>query len=213
MHKVVFGQFMKAEEPITEYFKLDLNGTYTYWDYLKWHFKERVELIRGKVFKMTPPAPNRSHQDISRNLTEIFLKNFKGQKCRFYYAPFDVRLPVPQTNKDTTVVQPDLCVVCDENKLDTHGCNGAPDLVLEILSPGNSTHEMATKFKLYEESGVKEYWIVDPERKSVLVYTSKEAVFVGLHPFTEGMQIQSPLFPSLSADVDEIFKNITPESV
>lgn len=199
---------MKAEEPITEYTKLDLNGTYTYWDYLKWHFKERVELIRGKVFKMTPPAPNRGHQDISRNLTGAFLKNFHQQKCKFYYAPFDVRLPVPNAEKDSTVVQPDLCVICDENKLDEHGCNGAPDLVIEILSPGNSKHEMATKFKLYEDSRVKEYWIADPQRKTMLLYTLRDGNFEGLQPFTEGQSIKSPLFPELKISVDDIFSGI-----
>lgn len=197
-----------AEEPITEYGRLDLNGSYTYLDYLRWHFEERVELIRGKIFKMSPPAPSRNHQAVSRNLTDAFLDALRGSTCELFYAPFDVRLPVADAQKDSTVVQPDLCVVCDKSKLDTRGCNGAPDLVAEILSPGNSRHELERKFDVYERSGVKEYWIVDFEHKSVLVYTLNGNAYNGLHPFTEGHLIQSPLFPGLRIRVDKIFERL-----
>lgn len=197
-----------VHEPVSEYGQLDLNGTYTYWNYLHWQFKERVELIRGKIFKMSP-APNLYHQRISRNLSMKFGTLFPGPDCEVFYAPFDVRLPVANAQKDSTVVQPDLCVVCDKTKLDIHGCNGAPDLAVEILSPGNSRHEMGVKFKAYEQSGVKEYWMVDFERKLVLLYTLKKGVYIGLHPFTESDVIQSPLFPVLRIKVDEIFHQVT----
>lgn len=197
----------EVHEPILEYSRLDLNGTYTFWDYLNWHFKERVELIRGRIFKMSP-APDQNHQGISVNLTVLFSKCFDRKTCKIYHAPFDVRLPIPNDKKDSTVVQPDLCVICDSSKLDGHGCDGAPDLVLEILSPGNSKHEKATKFKLYEESGVKEYWVVDPEHMDVLIYTLQDGQYVGLRPFVEDMEIESPLFPNLKIDVQEIFGNI-----
>ncbi len=87
----------------------------------------------------------------------------KGKKCQVYAAPFDVRLPVKNKKSDneiTTVVQPDICIVSDESKIDKHGCIGAPDLVIEILSPGNTKKELKIKFELYEEAGIKEYWIV-----------------------------------------------------
>lgn len=198
---------MEAEEPITDYGRLDLSASYTYLDYLKWQFKERVELIKGKVFKMSP-APNTSHQKVSMNLTRAFLKDFVGKSCTIFSAPFDVRLPIPKAGKDTTVVQPDLCIICDESKLDARGCDGAPDLVVEILSPGNSRHEMDTKFGLYEESGVKEYWIVEPAEKAIFVYSLQNGSYVGLRPFVEGMRVESPLFPQLEVDVADVFYGV-----
>lgn len=195
---------MEAEEPIVSYGQLNPEGTYTYWDYLKWRFTERVELIRGKLFKMSP-APGLSHQRISLSLTKAFMLYLEGKSCQLFVAPFDVRLPVPKAGKDTTVVQPDLGIICDLSKLDARGCNGAPDLVVEILSPGNAKHEMATKFSLYEESGVQEYWIVQPEEKTVLVYVLSNGQYIGLAPAAEGMTIPSRLFPAMKIPVDSIF--------
>jgi Uma2 family endonuclease len=206
---------MKAEEPIVEYGMLNPDGIYTYWDYLKWQFSERVELIRGKLFKMSP-APNVSHQQISANVSRIFLNIFHEKACRVFVAPFDVRLPIISSKKDSTVVQPDLCVVCNEVKLsDGRGCNGAPDLVIEILSPGNSRHEMDTKFRLYEESGVKEYWIVQPLQRTVLIYRLEEKgnKYSGLPPFVESMEVGSVLFPDLKMSVDDIFYKVSKEEI
>src|ERR1700761_3418608 len=117
---------------------LDINKVYSYADYLKWNFKERVELIKGKLFKMSP-APNRMHQKLSVHITGHLWNYLRGNTCNLYSAPFDVRLPRKSAN-DTdiiTVLQPDICVICDESKLDDKGCLGAPDIVVEILSPGN----------------------------------------------------------------------------
>ena len=191
---------------ITNFNDLDLNATYTYADYLKWEFEERLELFRGKIFKMSP-APNRYHQEISGNLYFNFAKILKKDTCNLYAAPFDVRLQKLKANdeKVTTVVQPDLCVICDENKLDDKGCNGSPDLIVEILSPGNSKKEMGIKFDLYEENEVKEYWIVDPSEKTVFVYVLKENRYVGLKPFIEDDNITSSLFPQLNFPLTEIF--------
>lgn len=198
---------MEAEEPITDYGRLDLSASYTYLDYLKWQFKERVELIKGKVFKMSP-APNPNHQRISGQLLIRLAPAFDKTRCSLFHAPFDVRLPVPKAGKDTTVVQPDLCIICDESKLDARGCDGAPDLVVEILSPGNSRHEMDTKFGLYEESGVTEYWIVEPAEKAIFVYSLQNGRYVGLRPFVEGMQVESPLFPQLEVNVADVFYGV-----
>ena len=185
---------------------LDLNGTYTYADYLKWKFEERLELFRGKIFKMSP-APNRYHQEISGNLYFNLAKILKKSSFNLYAAPFDVRLQKikAKDEKVITVVQPDLCVICDENKLDEKGCNGSPDLIVEILSPGNSKKEMGIKFDLYEENEVKEYWIVDPSEKTVFVYVLKENKYVGLKPFIEDDNITSSLFPQLNFPLTEIF--------
>jgi len=143
-------------------------------------------------------------------LIALLLDRLNEKPCQLFIAPLDVRLPVPKSGKDSTVVQPDLCIVCDASKLDKHGCNGAPDLTLEILSPGNSKHEMDIKFKIYQESGVKEYWIVDCERRSILIFSLQaHHTMSGLKPFTEGETIRSPLFPDLRIQVTDIFKGIT----
>jgi Uma2 family endonuclease len=189
--------------------KLDLKGNYTYADYLLWNFKERVELIKGKIVKMSP-APSTSHQRISGELTYLLSKVFRKSKCQMFVAPFDVRLvnykQSTQDNQIVTVVQPDLCVVCDINKLDEKGCIGSPDLIIEILSPGNSNREMTIKFDLYEENGVKEYWIVEPAENSIFIYTLKQGKYIGLKPCIEGQIITSPLFPELDFEIEKVFQ-------
>lgn len=191
---------------VTNFSDLDLTKQYTYSDYLLWQFSERVELIRGFIMKMSP-APNRFHQVVSQNLSGLFYNSFRKHPCDVYVAPFDVRLPIKYKKKDTTVVQPDICVVCDKTKLDDAGCNGAPELMIEILSPNNSKHDLTTKFKLYEEAGVLEYWIVEPVEKMLLVYTLENEKFIGLPPQTLGENIKSPLFPDLQIAIDAIFEN------
>jgi Uma2 family endonuclease len=198
---------MKAKEPVTDYAQLDKKGSYTYLDYLHWQFKERVELFRGKVVKMSP-APNVNHQTILVNIGRMLGNFFLHQSCRVFWAPFDVRLFPLKSKQDQTVVQPDACVICDEKKLDKQGCLGAPDLVMEIMSPGNSKHEMKTKFQLYEEAGVKEYWIVEPSNKTILIYILADGKFSGLKPFVEGESIKGHLFPKLIIPVDEVFLNV-----
>ncbi|WP_392420593.1 Uma2 family endonuclease [Capnocytophaga canis] len=186
--------------------QLDLvNGVYTYADYLLWKFEERVELLKGKIFKMSP-APSLKHQRISLNIT-LFLGNyFKNQKCQLFVAPFDVRLPKKDEKGDNihTVVQPDLCVICDESKLDERGCIGAPDLIIEILSPGNSKKEMKNKFELYQESGVEEYWIVNPTDENILVNILEDGKYRILKPVVDEY-ITSVKFPELKIHTSDIF--------
>ncbi len=191
--------------------QLDLKGSYTYADYLLWNFKERVELIKGKIFKMSP-APSRSHQEISWLLARQLDKVFHKSSCKMYSAPFDVRLinfkESSSDNQIITVIQPDLCVVCDTNKLDEKGCIGAPDLIIEIVSPGNSNREMTIKFDLYEENGVKEYWIVNQAEKTILIYVLVEDKYVGIKPITEKGKLESPTFPALKFSVKNVFKQL-----
>lgn len=158
---------------ITNINQLDQAKKYSYADYLLWRFKERVELFKGKILKMSP-APSRMHQDVILNVIRQFDKYFQKSNCNLYIAPFDVRIP---DNKKSVadknvynVVQPDLCIVCDASKLDDKGCIGAPDLIVEILSPGNSKKEMDIKYDLYEKSGVKEYWMVHSLKKKQLIF-------------------------------------------
>ena len=186
---------------------LDLNKTYSYSDYLKWQFQERVELIKGFILKKSP-APSMIHQTISNNLTGCFYENLKRKPCRVFQAPFDVRLPLKTEKKDSTVVQPDLCIICDETKLDKKGCNGVPDLIVEIISPNNSKHDVDTKFKLYQEAGVLEYWLIEPFEKLLLIYTLINGSFVGLKPQTEGENINSPLFLELKIALKDVFYKV-----
>jgi Uma2 family endonuclease len=192
---------------ITHFSELDLTKEYTFSDYLQWQFSERVELLKGFIKQMSP-APSRRHQTTSQNINKYFLNFFTCSTCSIFSAPFDVRLPIASAKRDTTVVQPDLCIICDESKLDDYGCNGAPDLIVEIVSPNNSKYDVDTKFRLYQEAGVMEYWIVQTEMKTVLVYRLQDGVYVGSKPFSEGEIIESPLFPEMKIAVDEVFYRV-----
>jgi Uma2 family endonuclease len=153
---------------------LDLNKRYTYADYLTWLDDKRRELVDG-VVKLMSPAPKAKHQRISTiiaaRLFNIIEKN-KGE-CQVFHAPFDVRLPQNGETADDriyTVVQPDVCVICDPDKIDEQGCLGAPDLVVEVQSLATAKYDLNEKFKLYEESGVREYWVVFPYEKGILQF-------------------------------------------
>ncbi|MDR1343336.1 MAG: Uma2 family endonuclease [Prevotellaceae bacterium] len=154
---------------------LDLNKRYTYADYLTWLDDKRRELFDGFI-RLMSPAPRVQHQDVSANLgreLHHIVKRNKG-KCKLFYAPFDVRLPKNgerEDNKITTVVQPDICIVCDLSKLlDERGCLGAPDFIAEIQSPATAKYDLREKFGLYEAAGVREYWVVFPLEVAVQVF-------------------------------------------
>lgn len=145
---------------------------HTFADVLAWDENERAELIDGEIFLMAP-APSRWHQEISGALFAQLYNYLEGKQCKVYHPPFDVRLFERDGDKPgdvDTVVEPDLTVVCDMDKLDDHGCKGAPDLIIEILSPSTRRHDRLVKLDLYQRAGVREYWIVDPEYKAVQVF-------------------------------------------
>ncbi len=187
---------------------LDFNKVYTYADYLKWDFKERVELILGKIFKMSP-APNSRHQRLSMNISGQIWEYLKGSPCQVFPAPFDVRIPrKSKDDKDIiTVVQPDICVVCDKSKIDTRGCLGAPDIVVEILSPSNNTVELNNKFDIYEESGVQEYWIVSPQDNTFILNTLTDGKYITSRPMAAGKVFTSAVLPGFSIDLKELFES------
>ena len=188
---------------ITSLNQLDLvNGIYSYADYLVWKIKERVELLKGKIIEMFVPSP--IHQEISGNLQGALFVFLKNSKCKLYTAPFDVRFPQKGESQVYTVVQPDLCVVCDFEKIDSKGCVGAPDLVVEILSPGNSKKEMKSKFALYQEEGVREYWVVDPERELVFVYVAENKKFKPTIPIADDY-VYSTIFPDFKIHTSDLF--------
>ena len=163
------------EEPFVMYGTLDLDVTkrYTYADYLTWLDDKRRELIDGFIHLMSGPMRRHAHASAKFfSQIDTFIERRKG-KCRVYHAPFDVRLPLHGSNDDNKVydvVQPDICVVCDMSKLDDRGCIGAPDLIVEVLSPSTLKYDWNYKFNLYEAAGVREYWIVDPKAKIVYVF-------------------------------------------
>jgi Uma2 family endonuclease len=205
---------------ITDINQLDFTKQYSYSDYLMWQFDERLELLKGYINRMSP-APNRNHQHISSNLHGQLWNLLKNRSCNLYTAPFDVRLPISEDlaiskkyknkakqlpdGKMMTVVQPDISVICDEDKLDERGCVGAPDLVIEILSPGNTNREMKDKFEIYQEAGVKEYWIVEPNDQFILIYSLQKGKYIGSKPYTIEDVITSTIIPDFSLDVKEIF--------
>lgn len=137
---------------------------YTYADYLTWDDGNRYELIDGEVYMMS--APSSTHQRISVELATQLRVYLRGKRCEVFPAPFDVRL---DADSDDTVVQPDISVICDPTKVDERGCKGAPDMVIEILSPSTASHDQVLKFNKYLEVGVREYWMVYPDMRTVQV--------------------------------------------
>ena len=174
---------------------------YSYTDYMTWQFQERVELIMGKIFPMS--APNTPHQSLAIDLAADFKNYFKGKNCFVFIATFDVRLPVGKKgNVYKTVVQPDLGIVCDLLKLEKSGIKGAPDLVVEILSPSNRQIEMHEKFEAYQASLVREYWIIHPEEEWMLQYVLGKNMKFELHKKHENLsRITSVIFPDLVVEV------------
>jgi Uma2 family endonuclease len=170
---------MVREQPLRDDDSLPFSkhrqGSYTYGDYVTWPDDYRYEIIDGTAYAMTP-APMRVHQDILLSIATEFSNYLKGKTCKAYIAPFDVRIPKDRVsdNDTKTVVQPDLSVICDPNKLDDKGCNGSPDLVVEVISPSSLKRDIAEKRALYERVGVREYWVVYPNEQVVLVYYSDE---------------------------------------
>lgn len=147
------------------------NGRFTYDDYLHWPDDERWELIDGVAYDRSP-APSRRHQDFVVELTVQTVNHVRGGNCRTYVAPFDVRLPRADEADALvdSVVQPDVAVICDPAKLDDKGCRGAPDWIVEILSPGTARKDHREKRDLYERHGVREYWLLHPIDGVLMIY-------------------------------------------
>ncbi len=191
---------------ITDISQLDVNKTYSYADYLTWRFDGMVELIKGKLF-IQSPAPAERHQRIIGNLHGYIWKHFLKKDCSVYIAPFDVRLVKNKAgeNEIATVVQPDISVICDEAKIDKKGCLGAPDLIIEIILPATAKKDMNEKFNLYEENGVKEYWIVSPDSNAVDQYFLSDGKYTRKDLFVNGQKFHSIVFPDLLINLEDIF--------
>ncbi len=199
---------------ITDFNQLDLNKRYTYADYLTWVFDDRVELFKGWVKKMSP-APNMSHQRVSWNMSAEIAQYLKNVTCSAFTAPFDVRLIGTLRSKDVrdpasiyTVVQPDICVICDRSKLDEKGCLGAPDWIIEIVSPGNTKKEIDDKFEIYKENGVREYWIVQPTDETITVFDLADEKYAFRKIYNNVDEASVGIFPGFEIDLKEVFKKL-----
>ena len=182
---------------------------YTYGDYKNWPEDERWELIDGTAWNMSP-APNRYHQKYLTGFMMQIAHFLEGSSCDVYPAPFEVLLPDNSEDEEddiSTVVQPDISVICDRNKLTDKGCTGAPDWIIEILSPYTSRMDMSIKYELYERHRVREYWIADPGNKYVHVYLLDEK---GKYPECPQVYLQDSVvtchvIEGLSLDLRRVF--------
>jgi Uma2 family endonuclease len=174
---------------------------YTYADYCEWDDDERWELIEGVPYAMSP-APTQYHQEINGELYRQIANFLVGKSCKVFLAPFDVRLNAAE--EDNTVLQPDILVVCDHSKLDGKSCNGAPDLVIEILSPSTANRDRLDKFNAYLRAGVREYWIVDPFTKTVQICILHSS-FYGVTVHKEHEVVPVSVLNGCTIDLGEIF--------
>lgn len=192
---------------------LDMNKRYTYADYLTWTDNKMRELLDGFIKTMSP-APNLTHARLTRKISYPMMRHIEKRKgkCEVFTAPFDVRLPqskeVTDNDKIFTVVQPDICVVCDPSKLDKKGCIGPPDIIVEILSLSTQKYDLNEKFRLYEVSGVKEYWVVNPNAGVtvfILQENGKYDTGTAYGEYEEDVQIPVQTLEGLHLSLKELF--------
>lgn len=177
-------------------------STHTAQDYWSLPMGVRADLIDGELRYRA--CPNRAHQEIVSTLITRLTNHIesRGGSCEVYPAPFAVNLFAD----DSTFVEPDVSVVCDRNKLSDRGCEGAPDLVVEVVSPSNPGMDYVSKLNLYQEAGVKEYWICDPQRKRTLVYDFDSEAIMSLYGFSE--VVPSTLFPGFEIDFSRVMEGM-----
>jgi Uma2 family endonuclease len=181
--------------------------SFTYADYLRWEDGHRWELIQGLAYAMTP-APSTRHQQVLLALASRFALHLKGGNCQVFVAPFDVRLPVEDEADEEveTVVQPDISIFCDPAKIDKRWARGAPDLVVEILSPATARKDMVQKLLLYQSRGVPEYWLVDPEKEVLQVLRlTPDKVYTSIGEFSPPASVSPALANELEIELAEVF--------
>jgi Uma2 family endonuclease len=178
---------------------------YTYADYLEWEGPERYELINGEVFQMASPSVE--HQALSGELFTQFYNWLRGKPCQVFAAPLDVRLFPQKDKSDNTVVQPDLLVVCDKDKLSKGSVDGAPDLVVEIVSPSNTRSELFLKFQYYMKAGVREYWVIDPEMRQVQVHIYENGHYIS-SIYENSDHIPVTVLPRLDIALEDLWAKI-----
>lgn len=181
---------------------------FSYADYLTWKDDQRWELISGEPMLMSP-APNRMHQTVLRRLGYQIEHYLLDKTCELFFAPFDVRLEEACISDKNAfhVVQPDLLVVCDPSRLVSHGCIGAPDWIIEIISQSTASQDHIVKRAIYERFGVKEYWIIQPPDQLVMVYSlTAEGCYGKPAVYSESDIITVGILPELQIDLKPVFK-------
>ena len=179
---------------------------YSFADVLSWGEDERSEIIDGEAYMMAPPLP--VHQEISVEIATQLRTFLRGKRCRVYPAPFAVRLFEREGDRPEdvdTMVEPDITVVCDPDRIDNYGYRGAPDMVIEILSPSTRRHDLTVKYKLYQRAGVREYWIVDPVMKVVNVHLLEDGLYNAPEAYTAGARVPVSLWENFSIDLSQVF--------
>lgn len=179
---------------------------YTFEDILTWDEGERIEIINGEAFMMATPSSR--HQEISGELFRQLANFLEGKQCRVYSAPFGVRLferDGDRPEEVDTMVEPDISVVCDRGKIDKCGCKGAPDLIIEILSPSTRRHDRLVKLNLYQRAGVREYWMADPDNQSVQVFTLDGGVLKIREDYGPGDVARVNVLEGCFIDLEKVF--------
>ena len=181
------------------------NKIFSYKDLRDWPQNERWELYAGEAIAMS--APTRKHQAIVGYTFRKIAAYIDSTKCKIYTAPFDVRFPETNERDDaiTTVLQPDITIVCDEKKLDLKGCRGAPDVIFEILSPETEKSDQTTKLKIYEKAGVNEYWILHPKDQIAFQLVLKDGLYKDALVFSHDDAPHMFTFPEFALPLNEIF--------
>ncbi len=188
------------------------DSIYTYADVLAWSEHERWEILEGVPYSMSP-APTIRHQEVVGALYRIFANYMQGKACRVFISPLDVLLTMGQESDEQiqTVVQPDVFVVCDKSKLDKRRCKGAPDLIIEVLSPATVRKDRREKFLLYEKHGVKEYWLVEPDSKLITAFILKEGQYGRPNIYSDEEGMKTSIFADLTVNLAEVFADIEGE--
>jgi len=188
--------------------EFDENRRYTYADYLEWEGPERFQLINGEVFQMASPSV--THQALLGELSIQFYNWLQGTPCQVFFAPLDVRLFPQKDKSDNTVVQPDVLVICDKDKLSKNSVDGAPDLAVEIVLPSNTHSELFLKFHYYLKAGVREYWVIDPERKKVQVHIYEDGHYIST-AYEDNDHIPVTVLPGLDIALKDLWARIPGE--
>lgn len=177
---------------------------YTYVDYLSWPKDERVEIINGTPYLQA--APSRIHQEILSEMHRQIANYLIDKNCKVYPVPFAVILDMEEEGDIKNVVEPDITIVCDEEKLEDRGCKGSPDMVVEIISPSTARRDKIEKFNLYEEAGIQEYWIIEPEEKILTVFTLQANQRYGRpNLYSEDDHAPVTIFDDLKINLNTVF--------
>jgi Uma2 family endonuclease len=174
------------------------NEKYTYEDWLSWDEDVRAELVDGEVYMMAPPS--RRHQKIAGEIFGQLWAFLKGKPCEVYAGPFGVHL----NEEEDTVFEPDVVVVCDKSKLDDKGCTGAPDLIVEVLSPSTGRMDKLLKLNKYQQAGVREYWIVDPQDLTVSANILEDGRYF-ITAYDEADVMPVAVLPGCEINLQEVF--------